>query len=118
MTKPPTKLSRAQKMQLGELIAAGHRHFGSVMPRRPYADEDGTGGAGTAQFLPAHPLFMEQPIGASSDLTFLANENNLSMEEAEKRSDDLNPQLRKSLENKLGHELAYKPKPIAEARPF
>jgi len=104
------KLTREQKMQLGELLAVGHRHFGKVAPRRPYVEEDEDGGSGgSSKLLLDHPLFMDAPTGATSDLTFLVNENNHAIEEAEKRSDELNPQLRKVLENQLGHQLNYQP---------
>ena len=112
------RLKREQKIQLGELIGAGHRQFGRVAPRRPYAEDDDEGGTGTAQLLPEHPLLSRQPLGASSDLTFLVNENNFTTEKAEERSDDLNPELRKSLENKLGHELAHKLPKAPEAKMY
>jgi len=112
------KLTREQKIKLGEIIAAGHRQYGKVAPRRPYAkegDED-EGGTGSSQLLPEHPLLSRQPIGASSDLTFITNENNFSKEKAEERSDELNPVLRKSLENKLGHSLTNSLVKAPEAR--
>lgn len=112
------KLTREQKIKLSELLAAGHRYFGKVAPRRPYAKDYEGGDGGSASLLLGHPLFMEMPIGASSDLTFLANENSHATEEIEKRSDELNPALRKSLENKLGHALAYQPPKTPTARPL
>lgn len=112
------KLTREQKMQLGELIGNGHRHFGKVTPRRPYAKDDASGDGGASQLLPAHPLFAQQPIGASSDLTFLANENDRTVEEAEKRSNDLNLELQNKLEKKLGQQLSYHPPKTPEARPI
>ena len=110
------KLKREQKIELGELLAAGHRKFGLVAPRRPYREDDDEGGGGAAGLLLDHPLFMQQPLGAPSDLSMLVNENNHSLEKAEERSEDLNPQLRKALEQKLGLELAYKPPKIPEAK--
>lgn len=113
------RLTREQKIRLGEMIGAGHRQFGLVAPRRPYAkdDDDERGGSGAGLLLD-HPLLMRQPLGASSDLTFLTNENNFSTEKAEERSDEINPELRKALENKLGHELAYKPPKAPEAKMY
>jgi hypothetical protein len=46
----------------------------------------------------------------------IVNENNHSIEKAEERSEDLNPQLRKALEQKLGLELGYKPPVVPEAK--
>lgn len=112
------KLTREQKMQLGELIGAGHRQFGKVALRRPYAKDDDGGDSGAAQLLPDHPLLSRQPVGASSDLTFMVNENNFSTEKAEERSADLNPELRKALENKLGRELSYQPPQAPEAKMY
>lgn len=113
------KLTREQKMQLGELLAAGHRHFGKVAPRRPYAkDDDEGGGSGASQLLMEHPLLMGMPTGVTSDLTFLVNENSHSMEAAEKRTDELNPQLRKSLEQQLGKQLEYRPPAKLTANPY
>jgi hypothetical protein len=93
--------------ELSALLAEGHRRFGKVMPRRPYHDDDGEGGgAGTPKYLfEQHPLLAEVPIGASSDLTFLTTDNQYSMDEAEKRSDEATLQLQKQLELALsmGH---------------
>jgi hypothetical protein len=110
------KFSREQKTLLGNLLAEGHRKFGKVAPRRPYRDDDGGEGGGSAQLLPEHPLLQTQPVGAPSDLTMLINESKFSLEEAEKRYDELNPQLQKSLENKLGLGLTHKPPKTPEAR--
>lgn len=96
------KLTRAQKIRLGELLGQGHRQFGLVAPRRPYPRDDEKGGSG-GNFFPQHPLLAQQPLGASSDLTFLVNENSQSMEKAEERSDELNLQMQNKLEQKLGH---------------
>lgn len=85
--------------QLSELLAKGHKRFGKVLPRRPFIEDEG--GAGTASLLLEHPLFLEQPLGASSDLTFIANENKYSNDEAEKRADEAVPELRKQLELNL-----------------
>lgn len=97
------KLTRAQKIRLGELLGQGHRQFGLVTPRRPYPRDDEKGGAGSGNFFPQHPLFAQQPLGASSDLTFLINENSQSMEKAEERSDELTLQMQQKLEQKLGY---------------
>jgi hypothetical protein len=105
--------SREQKTKLGELIAKGHRKFGKVMPRKPYLDDDEEGGgAGSAQLLfEQHPLLAQQPVGASSDLTAIISENRASLDEAEKRSDEAVPQLKKALEMKLGLGKQYKATP-------
>lgn len=111
-----TKLKRLQKIELGELLAKGHRRFGLVVPRRPYREDDDERGGGGAGLLLDHPLFMQQPIGAPSDLSVMVNENEHSVEKAEQRSDELNPQLQKALEQKLGLQLGNKPPKVPEAR--
>jgi hypothetical protein len=97
------KYTKQEKIDLGELIAKGHRKFGLVAARRPYRDEDEEGGEGSAQLLfEQHPFFQNQPIGAASDLTFIVPENQAAIAEAEKRSDEAVPELKKALENRLG----------------
>jgi hypothetical protein len=98
------KYTKQEKIDLGELIAKGHRKFGLVFPRRPYRDDDDEdGGAGSSQLLfEQHPFFKNQPIGATSDLTFIISENNTAIPEAEKRSDEAVPELKKALENRMG----------------
>lgn len=113
-----SKLKREQKIELGELLAAGHRKFGRVAMRRPYSKEDDEEGGGGAGLLLDHPLFMDRPIGAPSDLSMMVNENDHSVEKAEERSEDLNPQLQKALEQKLGLELGHKPPKAPEAKMF
>ena len=97
-----------EKRKLSELLAEGHRVFGEVKPRRAYKEDDEGGGAGTAEFLfETHPLLAEQPVGASSDLTFLNSESSFSADEAEKREDQASPQLKKQLQNSLGKSHAH-----------
>lgn len=105
------KFNRIQKTQLSELIAAGHRKFGKVLPRRPYRDEDdeGEGGGGSALVFETHPLLSQMPVGATSDLAFIMEDNKFALDEAEKRSDEAVPELKKQLEMKLGLGKAYKP---------
>jgi hypothetical protein len=88
--------------ELSDLLAEGHRRFGKVAPRRPYHEEDEDGGSGAPQYLfEQHPLLAEQPIGASSDLTFLTTDNKYSLDEAEKRSDEATLELQRKLEMAL-----------------
>ena len=109
--------TKDQKTKLGELIAKGHRKFGKVAPRKPYLDDDESGGTGEAQLLfEQHPLLAQQPIGASSDLTAIISDNNASLDEAEKRSDEATPQLKKALEMKLGLGKQYSKTPTLTAQ--
>lgn len=91
-----------RKKELGDLLAKWYRNFGKVSPRRPYLDEDEDGGEGAPSLVfEAHPLLAEQPIGASSDLTYVTADNQYSVEEAEKRSDEASPQLTRQLDYAL-----------------
>ncbi|MFA6409143.1 MAG: hypothetical protein WCW01_03095 [Gammaproteobacteria bacterium] len=103
---------KKQLKELGDLIGEGHRRFGKVAPRRPYLEDDDSGGEGGSRLSPfaEHPLLASVPIGASSDLTFLTAENKFSSDEAEKRVDEASPQLTKQLENVLGFKMAARPK--------
>ena len=94
-------LDKEHKTNLGELLAAGHRRFGDVAPRKPYRDDDDEGGSGGAELSPfeQHPLLAEQPLGASSDLTSIATENSESVSEVEKRD-------AKELSNQMQNQLA------------
>lgn len=107
------KISIEQKMQLSELIAEGHALFGKVNPRRPYRDDDDDeGGSGGSKLVfEQHPLLANRPVGAPSDLTFDVVANNRSLEEAESRADEASPQLRNTLEKKLGMALGQKKAP-------
>ena len=98
------------KAQLGELLAAGHRKFGKVAPRKPYREDDTDTGVGEAGLLfETHPLLAEQPTGASSDLTAIVTENSKAVEEAENRSEEeLSHKLTQALKNK--HAMAATPK--------
>ena len=90
--------SKDQKTELSALIGEGHRRFGKLAPRRPYTDDDDKGGGAEQNVFESHPLLNQQPIGASSDLTFIITENNQSLKEAEKRADQATPELKKQLE--------------------
>lgn len=96
------KIDKIYKQQLAELLAEGHRKFGKVAPKRPYRDDEdeGGGGDGSAELLfETHPLLAQQPVGASSDLTSIITDNKNTIDEADKRSDEAKPELRKALEN-------------------
>ncbi|MBN2689226.1 MAG: hypothetical protein JXR42_01280 [Gammaproteobacteria bacterium] len=111
------KLKAKDKALLSMLLGEGHAKFGVVTPRRPYKEDDESGGDdGSAKFLPDHPLFMEQPIGASSDLTFIANQNSNSLDQAEERSDQASPELKKSLDNVLN--MGKRARHVATPNPF
>jgi hypothetical protein len=115
-----SRIKTEYKRQLSDLIAAGHRKFGRVLPRRPYLDDDEGGGeGGSALVFETHPLLSQQPAGATSDLTFIVENNKYALDEAEKRIDEATPQLRKQLEMKLGLEkqkkFDAKPTPVGVA---
>ena len=103
------------KAQLGELIAKGHAKFGRVAPRRPYRDDDGEGEGAPGLKVEEHPYLADLPVGAASDLTFIASENSSITEEALERVDELNPELKNqpTLRNDLtyANEIRYTPKP-------
>ncbi|EKD46024.1 MAG: hypothetical protein ACD_69C00043G0002 [uncultured bacterium] len=99
----PAKL----KAQLGEYLAEWYRHFGKVAPRRAYhEDDEGKGGDTSAKpmFFEGHPLLSEMPIGASSDLASILVSDERTLDEADKRSDELTEEL----QNKLALELGQK----------
>lgn len=104
--------TKEQKTELSALIGEGHRKFGKVAPRRPYTDDDKGGGAAQNVFE-SHPLLDQQPIGASSDLTYIITENSQALDEVEKRANEAAPELKKQLElglaNKLQAQKRYAP---------
>ena len=106
--------TKDQKTELSALIGEGHRKFGKLAPRRPYTDDDKGGGA-AQNIFESHPLLDQQPLGASSDLTFIITENSQSLDEAEKRADQAAPELKKQLELALGltaqKQKSYRPEP-------
>lgn len=91
-------LSIAQKRALSALLArreGGHGQFGRVLTRRPFLEED-EGGSGLPSPFEQHPLLMDQPIGASSDLTAIIGDRNQQemIDEAAKRGEhDLSLEL-------------------------
>jgi len=107
--------SKDQKTELSALIGEGHRKFGKVAPRRPYTDDDDKGGGAAQNVFESHPLLEQQPVGASSDLTYIITENNQTLDEAEKRADQAAPELKKQLELALAASLKaqkkYSPEP-------
>ena len=109
--------SKDQKTELSALIGEGHRKFGKVAPRRPYTDDDKDGGAARNVFE-SHPLLEQQPVGASSDLTFIITENSQALDQAEKRADQAAPELKKQLDLALGLKAQAQKKHIAEPTPL
>ncbi len=87
--------------ELSKLLGAGHRSFGKVAPRRPYQDDDRDSG-GSQLLFKEHPLLSSLPLGASSDLTFLINDNKFSVDAAEQRYNEAKPELQKALDYVLG----------------
>ncbi len=99
------KFNNTIKAAIGEELAAWYRQYGHVTARRPYQDGDNGSGDATAQpIFESHPLLSELPIGASSDLAFVDNNNPRCTEEAEQRSDELSNQPRQRLEMRLGNQ--------------
>ena len=98
----PAKL----KAELGEYLAGWYRHFGKVAPRRAYHEDDkGSGELGSAQPLfEGHPFLNEMPVGASSDLASIIVNDSRTLDEADKRSEELTLEL----QNKLALELGQK----------
>jgi len=111
----PAKL----KAELGEHLAAWYRHFGKVTPRRAYHEDDpGSGELGSAKPLfEGHPFLNEMPIGAPSDLASIIVNDSRTLDEADKRSDELTLELQNKLALELGHkkqksyEYQTRPKP-------
>ena len=98
-------IDKEYKTKLGELLAAGHRRFGKVAPRKPYRDDD-EGGSGGAELSPfeQHPLLAEQPVGAASDLTNIATENQEAVSEVENRdAKELSNQMQNQLNKTHAH---------------
>jgi hypothetical protein len=94
------------KAELGEYLATWYRKFGKVAPRRAYHEDD-EGGSGTAAAdvkppFEGHPLLNDVPIGAPSDLASIIVADSRTLEEADKRSDELTEQLQNRLELALG----------------
>lgn len=113
MAEIPVKL----KMELSELLAKWFKQFGKVSPRRPYHEDSGDGGSSQLLFE-GHPLFAELPIGAPSDLDFLIHTNNSNILEAEKRSDEACPELRKQIELAMAQKYRARPSLIGRPTPL
>jgi hypothetical protein len=99
----PAKL----KAELGEYLAEWYRRFGKVAPRRAYHEDDEGGGSGDASAKPifeGHPFLEEVPIGAPSDLASTIVADSRTLDEADKRSDEMVEEL----QNKLALELGQK----------
>ncbi len=82
------------KRKLSELIGVGHSKFGKVKMRKPYRDDEDSGGAGTGLQLDSHPLFANLPDGADSDLSSIATNNAYSEDAAKERVNEASPELR------------------------
>lgn len=94
------------KEQLGKALGKWYRLFGEVQPRRPYREDD-EGDEGSAVAKPLfieHPFLAEMPIGASSDLTTVIENNADTISEAKKRSDELSEELQNRLSFELNQE--------------
>lgn len=99
------------KAQLGELLAKGHAKFGPVAGRRPYKDEDDSGEGGAGLTVETHPMFVNVPEGAASDLTFIASDNSNITDEALSRVDELTNDLQNQPSMQPGSRSTPKPTP-------
>lgn len=110
------------KTQLGGCLATLYRRYGKVAPRRVYHEDDtGTGGGGSELDVPKpllfedHPLLNEIPIGAPSDLSSILIADERTIDETNKRSEELTAQLQNRLELELGQkkrkQLLYQTRP-------
>lgn len=77
-------------------------------PRLPDEKED-EGGGGFGSTFAQHPLFANQPEGAADpSLSGNTNQNEQALDEAEKRENELNLQMKNEL--RLGNKLSAAPK--------
>jgi hypothetical protein len=107
------------KAQLGELLASWYSKFGKVMPRRAYHEDDEGGEGGTAlKMFEDHPFLAEMPIGAPSDLASVIVADKRTLDEADKRSKDLIPELQNKLTLTLGQKLQQKKQYQEAPRPL
>lgn len=93
------------KAELGEYLAEWYRRFGRVAPRRAYhEDDEGKGGAAAnaPPLFEGHPFLSEMPIGASSDLASVLVADERTLDEADKRSDEMTEELQNRLTLELG----------------
>lgn len=106
------------KAQLGELLGGWYSKFGKVTPRRAYHEDDEGGEGGTAlQMFEDHPFLAEMPIGASSDLASVIVEDSRTLDEADKRSNELTQELQNKLALTLGQKLKQQKQYNYQARP-
>jgi hypothetical protein len=99
------------KKQLGELLASWYSKLGKVAPRRAYhEDDEGGEGSSTLKMFEDHPFLSEMPIGAPSDLASVIIEDKRTLDEADKRSKDLTPELQNKLTLALGQKLKLQQK--------
>lgn len=93
------------KAELGEYLAEWYRRFGKVAPRRAYHEDD-EGNSGAASNAPplfeGHPFLSEMPIGASSDLASILVADERTLDEADKRSEEMTEELQNRLTLELG----------------
>jgi len=101
----PAKL----KAELGECLATWYRKFGKVAPRRPYNEDEESGdGAPAKPVFEGHPFLNEMPIGAPSDLSSIITNDKRTLDEANKRSDELTLQAQNKLTLALGQKYKMK----------
>ncbi|MBA2654638.1 MAG: hypothetical protein H0U71_06195 [Gammaproteobacteria bacterium] len=99
------------KAALGEHLAKGHAKFGKVAPRRAYKDDEDSGEGSAGLTIETHPLFLNVPEGAASDLSFITTDNSNVEDEALDRVEELNPELKYQAELNLNYAKVSTPKP-------
>jgi hypothetical protein len=105
-------ISNELKTNLGNALVSFYRRYGKVAPRRPYKDEDDSGG-GAGLLFETHPLLAEQPVGAASDLTAITTEHENIDDLAAERANECNAELKKqpAIQQALGQQISSAPTP-------
>lgn len=115
------RIPAKSKAELGKRLAEWYRNFGQVTPRRPYHEDDGEQGEGSAKpIFEGHPYLKDMPIGASSDLASAIINNPRTLDEANKRSEELTQELQNKLALRLGQkqQKRFTYQPLAKPQPY
>lgn len=97
-----TEIAIQHKRKLSEILGKVLSQWGRVKIRTPYKDDEGGDGDGGLQ-MKEHPFLSRRPIGASSDLTSITNDNVHSEDAAKENVNDCCYELKKqpTLRNEL-----------------
>lgn len=95
-------IATVHKRKLSEVLSKVLSQWGRVKIRAPYRDDEGGEGEGGLQ-MREHPFLSRRPVGASSDLTAITNDNVHSEDAAKENVNDCCPELKKqpTLRNEL-----------------